>query len=258
MGQLMQTRFASQHLFSRHWWLLLLAATCMTLLTVRLGFWQLGRAQQKEASYQLEMANAALPPLETKDFLPAPASPEAGLQRRVHATGQWLGQWTIYLENRSMQGKPGFWVFTPLQIAPGKALLMQRGWVARDLIYTSKLPAIETPLGTVEVQGRWIPAPSIMYELASPATNPSSPQGFTSLRQNINVKSLSDETGLDFLATVQQTGMPSEGLQRDWSSSLSGADKNRAYALQWFALATLCAGLFAWFQIIQKIRHDTR
>lgn len=237
---------------------MLLAATCMTLLTVRLGFWQLGRAQQKETSHQLEMANAKLPPLEMKDFLPTPLPSEAGLQRRIHITGQWLSQWTIYLENRTMQGKPGFWVFTPLQIAPGKALLVQRGWVARDLTYTSTLPAVETPLGTVEVQGRWVPAPSIMYELAKQATNPSTHDGFTSLRQNINVMSLSEETGLDFLATVQQTGTASEGLQRDWSSSLSGADKNRAYALQWFALATLCAGLFAWFQIIQKLRHDTR
>ena len=237
---------------------MLLAATCMTFLTIRLGFWQLGRAQQKEASYQLEIANAKLPPLEVKDFLASPASFEGGVQRRIHITGQWLGQWTIYLENRSMQGKPGFWVFTPLQISPGKALLVQRGWATRDLVYASKLPPVETPIGTVEVQGRWVPAPSIMYEIASQAEPPFKERGFTSLRQNINLKSLSEETGLDFLATVQQTGSASEGLQRDWSSSLSGADKNRAYALQWFALATVCTGLFAWFQIIQKLRHDTR
>jgi surfeit locus 1 family protein len=254
----MQAHFSSQHLFSRHWWLMLLAATCVTLLTIRLGFWQLGRAHQKEASYQLEMANAQRPPLEVKDFLVAPPSQEEGLQRRIQVSGQWLGQWTIYLENRSMQSKPGFWVLTPLQIAPGKALLVQRGWVARDLVYTDKLPAIETPAGIVDVQGRWIAAPSIMYELASKPINPSEHQGFVTLRQNVELKSLTEETGLNFLASVRQTGAPSEGLQRDWSSSLSGADKNRAYAFQWFALAALCVGLFAWFQIIRKVRHDSR
>lgn len=254
----MQTHFTSQHLFSRHWWLILLATTCMTVLTIRLGFWQLGRAQQKEATYQLEMANADLPALGVKDFLYASALADANLQRRIEVSGQWLSQWTIFLENRTMKGKPGFWVVTPLQIAPGKALLVQRGWVARDLIYSDKLPDIDTPLGVVEVQGRWVPPPSVMYELTSQPNNLSVHHGFSTLRQNIDVKSLSDETGLELLASVRQTGAPSEGLQRDWPSSLSGSDTNRAYALQWFALAALCAGLFVWFQIIQKIRHDAR
>lgn len=230
----------------------------MTVLTIRLGFWQLGRAQQKEATYQLEIANADSPTLGVKDFLYAPPPAEASLQRRIHVSGQWLNQWTIFLENRTMQGKPGFWVFTPLQIAPGKALLVQRGWAARDLIYSDKLPAIDTPSGVIEVQGRWIPPPSVMYELTSKPDNLSDRHGFLPLRQNIDVKLLSEETGLEFLASVRQTGAPSEGLQRDWTSSLSGADKNRAYALQWFALAALCTGLFTWFQIIQKIRHDSR
>lgn len=254
----MQTHFSSQHLFSRHWWLILLATTCMTVLTIRLGFWQLGRAQQKEATYQLEMANADLPALGVNDFLYAAPLAEANLQRRIEVNGQWLNQWTIFLENRTMQGKPGFWVLTPLQIAPGKALLVQRGWVARDLIYSDKLPAIDTPRGVVEVQGRWIPAPSVMYELTSKPDNLSDRHGFATLRQNVDVKLLADETGLELLANVRQTGAPSDGLQRDWSSSLSGADKNRAYALQWFALAALSAGLFTWFQIIQKLRHDSR
>lgn len=250
--------FSSQHLFSRHWWLILLATTCMTLLTIRLGFWQLGRAQQKEAIHQLEMANENLPTLSERDFLYTPPLAQESLQRRIHVSGQWLNQWTIFLENRTMQGKPGFWVFTPLQIAPGKALLVQRGWVARDLVYSDKLPAIDTPKNVVEVQGRWVPPPSVMYELASKTEPLSERQEFAALRQNIDVELLSNETNLVFLATVRQTGEPSDGLQRNWSSSLSGADKNRAYALQWFALAALCAGLFAWFQIILKIRHDTQ
>jgi surfeit locus 1 family protein len=81
-------------------------------------------------------------------------------------------------------------------------------------------------------------------------------QGLSLLRQNIDMKSFSDETGLRLMANALQTGEPSEGLLRDWPTSLSGSDKNRAYALQWFALACVCIGLFAWFQIIQKIKHD--
>jgi surfeit locus 1 family protein len=68
---------------------------------------------------------------------------------------------------------------------------------------------------------------------------------------------LSRETGLTFAANVLQTGESSEGLSRDWPISLSGADKNRAYALQWFALSLLSIGLFCWFQIFLKLKHDS-
>jgi surfeit locus 1 family protein len=154
-----------------------------------------------------------------------------------------------------MQGRPGFWVFTPLQLHPDRVVLVQRGWVARDLVQSDKLPAIETPQGLAKVQGRWIAPPSVMVEL-SQSQQASAKQGFQSLRQNIDMKALAQETGLVFVANVLQTGEPSEGLMRDWPAHLSGADKNRAYALQWFALALLCVGLFTWFQIIRKIKHE--
>jgi surfeit locus 1 family protein len=250
----MRFRFSSQALFSAHWWVLLLATVCMTALTVRLGFWQLGRAQFKEAAFAQEQARAALPVL-TNDAFVQPLLPYDGVQRRVDVEGEWLPQWTVFLDNRSMQGQPGFWVLTPLQLAPGRILLVQRGWAPRDPVQSDKLPPIETPPGRVRVQGRWVPPPSQMMELSATAPSASMSGGFRTLRQNIVLSEFAHETGLIPVATVLQTGGASEGLQRNWPIILSGADKNRAYALQWFALATLCVGLFVWFQIIQKIRH---
>ena len=234
---------------------MLLATLCVAGLTTRLGYWQLGRAQFKEAAYELELTQAKLPPLNTQDLMRMSLSSD-NLQRRIDVQGQWLKQWTVFLENRTMQGKPGFWVFTPLQIAPERVLLVQRGWVARDLIHSNQLPTIETPEGLVRIQGRLVAPPSKMFELQEKPTMPSEAQGLNLLRQNIDMKSFSDETGLRLWANALQTGEPSEGLLRDWPTSLSGSDKNRAYALQWFALACVCIGLFAWFQIIQKIKHD--
>jgi surfeit locus 1 family protein len=60
---------------------------------------------------------------------------------------------------------------------------------------------------------------------------------------------------LPITATVLQTGAASEGLARDWAPALSGADKNRGYAFQWFALSGLVAVLFVWFQIILVLRR---
>jgi surfeit locus 1 family protein len=250
----MRQRFSSQALFSANWWLMLVVTLLVTALTARLGFWQLDRAEQKEQAHARVLAQGELSPLATQDFLHT-IQPNDALERRVDIEGEWLSQWTVYLENRSMQGRPGFWVFTPLQLSAERVVLVQRGWVVRDVVQSDKLPAIETPKGRVQVKGRWVAPPSVMVEL-SHAKQAETEKGFQALRQNIDMKALAQETGLAFFANVMQTGEPSEGLMRDWPAHLSGADKNRAYALQWFALALLCVGLFTWFQIIRKIKHE--
>jgi surfeit locus 1 family protein len=251
----MQVHFKSQSIFSAHWWLLFVAALALCALTMRLGFWQLSRAEYKEAAFAKEQAQAARQPLTAQDFIQG-MSESQGLQRQVDAHGEWLAQWTVFLANRTMQGQPGFWVLTPLKLQSGDTILVQRGWAPRDRTLSDKLPPIQTPPGPVRVQGRWVPAPSKMVELAAPPVSAGHRQVFQSLRQNLSIEEFEKDTGLKVLATVMEVGPPSQGLLRNWPTILSGADKNRAYALQWFALAALSAGLFIWFQIIQKIKHD--
>jgi surfeit locus 1 family protein len=252
----MQIRFKSQSIFSTHWWLLLIASLSMSALTVSLGFWQLNRAEFKEAAFAKQQAQAALPPVTHIDLIQG-MNESQGLQRQVHAEGEWLAQWTVFLDNRTMQGQPGFWVLTPLQLKSGEVILVQRGWAPRDRTLSDKLPPVQTPAGQVIVHGRWVQAPSKMIELApSSAQTSAEKKVFQSLRQNLTIEEFEKDTGLKVLATVMEEAPPSEGLSCNWPTILSGSEKNRAYALQWFVLAALSAGLFLWFQIIQKIRHD--
>src|SRR5690606_4149781 len=81
------------------------------------------------------------------DFLP---------WRAATAQGQWLPQYTLLLENRNLDGRPGYWVATPLQLDAaygGPAVLVLRGWVPRDMHARGVLPAIPAEPGTVLVQG---------------------------------------------------------------------------------------------------------
>jgi len=251
----MQFRFTSQAIFSPHWWVLLAAALGMSVLTINLGFWQLHRAEFKEAAFAKEQAQAELPPVTNLDLLQGMTETQ-GLQRRVDVEGEWLAHWTVFLDNRTMQGQPGFWVLTPLKLKSDDVILVQRGWAPRDRTLSDKLPPIQTPTGRVRVNGRWVQAPSRMIELATPSVQASDRKVFQSLRQNLSIQEFEKDTGLTVLATVMEIAPPSDGLLRHWPTILSGSDKNRAYALQWFVLAALSAGLFLWFQIIQKIRHD--
>ena len=84
-------------------------------VTVRLGFWQLSRADEKEARHRLIVAQQAAPVLSTAELLRHPSQFKQ-LHQRVALEGQWLPQYTVYLENRVMNGQAGFYVLTPLQI----------------------------------------------------------------------------------------------------------------------------------------------
>lgn len=245
---------------SRGWrfWALTAAALVGISLTTRLGFWQLDRAAQKEALQAATQARAVLPALSGADIAGrGDAQALAALvQRSVALQGQWLPQYTVFLDNRQMHARPGFFVLTPLQLAGRlEVVLVQRGWVPRNFQQRTQLPAIETPGGTIEIRGRVALPPSKLFEFAGAPPV----QGSSRIRQNLDLPTFRVETGLPLAAaTVLQTGEPSEGLQRDWPAVNTGVEKNYGYAFQWFGLSSLIAILYVWFQFVRRFIRARR
>lgn len=227
-------------------WLLTLAAVAGIAVTAALAAWQMDRAAQKLALHAAIESRSALPPL------PAEALAAGGvdlMHRQVVLRGTWVGQHTVFLDNRQMHGRPGFFVLTPMRLEGGdRAVLVQRGWVPRNFEVREQLPAVETAHGMVEVRGRIAPSPAKLYELGSAGNGP--------IRQNLDLGAFAEETGLPLLPfSVQQTGAPSEGLVRDWPRVATGVEKHYGYAFQWGALSALIAILYVWFQFIAPRRR---
>lgn len=228
------------------------------LLTASLGLWQLRRADEKLA-YQAQLdARAALPALDGASLLqPMNEAERSSLQhRQVVLRGEWLPQYSVYLDNRQMQARPGFYVLTPLRlagsVAPGQpqTVLVQRGWAPRNFEDRLALPQVQTPGGTVQLQGRVAGQPARLLELQTSAARP----GVSRIRQNLDTDAYAQETGLPLAAlTVVQTGPASEGLLRDWPVVGSGVEKHYGYAFQWFGLCSLIAILYVWFQIVRRV-----
>jgi len=239
--------------FGARWWFLLAVALSVSALTFRLGLWQLDRATQKETIYAQQQAQMHLPALGNADLL-LHSDARAELYRPVKLQGQWAGELTVYLDNRSHQGQPGFLVLTPLCLRDKTCVLVIRGWAARDRVSSAKLPPVTTP-SDGQIDGIKVNPPSHMMELSSSRSETMMSSPFEVLRQNIKVDEYEKETGLRIIATVQQLGEPGEGLIRQTPNILLGSDKNKAYAAQWFALSALCLGVFVWFQIVKKNKH---
>lgn len=228
-------------------WLITLAMLLGVGATLSLGRWQLSRAAEKQAWQAGIEAQRRLPPLEA-GALPAGAGEGAAslLHRNVRLQGRWLAERSVFLDNRQMNGKPGFYVLTPLQLQGIDAVvLVQRGWVPRNFVDRSALPRVDTPAGPVALRGRIAPAPSKLYEFQV------ADRGL--IRQNLDLDAFRAETGLPLLGvTVLQTGEASEGLLRQWPEPASGVDKHYGYAFQWFGLSGLMAILYVWFQIVRR------
>lgn len=240
-------------------WLITLAACAGILGTAALGRWQLERAAEKNALAAELAARSVQPPLAGRELEAALAAPPAGtdpdkfLFQRVELQGRWLPEYTVYLDNRQMDGHQGFLVVTPLQLA-GKStvILVQRGWAPRNFQERTALPPVGTPEGEAEVAGHLATETTQIYALGSGQSE----QGFLRIRQNLHLDAFRAETGLALASmVVVQDGAPSEGLLRHWPPPDTGVQKNYGYVFQWFALCGLISGLYVWFQFVRPRRH---
>lgn len=227
-------------------WAVLLAAVAACALTARLGVWQLDRAAQKTALQAAQERQRALPPLGAAGLAADAKAAAAQQHRAVVLEGRWDAARTVYLENRQMNGRPGFYALTPLVLADGSAVVVQRGWLPRDQADRTRIVAAPPPPGPVRVQGRIAPAPSRLYEFDGASSGP--------IRQNLDLDAYARETGLALRPlTVVMTGDadPPDGLLRDWPVPAADVHKHYGYAFQWFSLSALVAGLYVWFQLLR-------
>lgn len=247
-------------MLSKARWVVLVAAVLTAGVTARLGVWQLDRAAQKTTVQASLDARRDLPELSSPE-LPVDAQALADLlHRRIRLQGVWLSQHTVYLENRQMQGRPGFFVVTPLALDDGTAVLVQRGWLPRDLRDRTRVQAPALPAGRVELVARIAPPPARLYDFDAAAEGP--------IRQNLDVMAFALETRLKLrplsVLELDQTPVTSrqapdpDRLLRDWPFPAADVHKHYGYAFQWFALSALTITLYVWFQILRPRRLAAR
>ena len=228
-------------------WLLTVTALALVAATFSLGQWQLRRADQKEALQTAIESQARLPILDAL-ALTAMKNKLDVVHRQAALKGVWRPEFTVYLDNRPMNGKTGFVVVTPLVLdGSSEVILVQRGWAQRNFTDRTRLPDISTPQGSVTLHGRIAPPPSKLYEFKGLEIG--------RIRQNIDVSVFGKEIGMPLLGvSLLQTGAANEGLLRDWAVPNAGVDKHYGYAFQWFGLCALVFILYIWFQVISPLR----
>lgn len=234
-------------------WIVTLGAVIGMAVTAGLGFWQLDRAQQKKSWVASQASQAKAAELANPDWPALVTSQDAAdiaVHRRIRLTGSWMADHVVFLDNRQMNAKPGFYVVTPLLLASGQAVLVQRGWVQRNFMQRQDVPAVVTPAGDVTVYGRLAPPPSQLYSMGQAQRS--------QIRQNLDWLDFSKEIGVPIgllsLVQLDEPQTASDGLLRQWPQVDAKLHTHYGYAVQWFALCALLAFLYIWFQWIAPKR----
>jgi cytochrome oxidase assembly protein ShyY1 len=142
-----------------------LAALALLLATVMVGLgdWQLHRYQARAAINARIDAGASGPAVPITQVLPTPGGtgahvgpppPATSEWTRVQVTGRYDQSHETLARGRTVQGGVGFEVLTPLVLADGSAVLVDRGWLVSPpggALVTPDVPA--PPAGEVTVTG---------------------------------------------------------------------------------------------------------
>jgi surfeit locus 1 family protein len=219
-------------------------------LFIRLGFWQLDRAEQKDAL----LAQYAEGQQTQVDIVPQNAAKLARYQR-VRVTGRYDPAHQILLDNMpSHAGRPGYRVLTPLE-SPAGWVLVDRGWLPLGAS-RSELPDIEVGDDERTVTGTIDALPRAGLTLDSPPVDASVPwprvlsfPQQAALEQQLGRKLIPGVLLLD--------ASQSDGYDRVWEAHLGfKPERHIGYAVQWFALAAVAALTFIVISIRTKKATD--
>lgn len=209
-------------------------------VTVWLGSWQLRRGHAREALDAQYAAARQAEPIELDHDTATRPNAQAIAAR---ATGRYLGR-QLLLDNQVNAQLPGYQVLTPLELADGALVLVNRGWVPQNPD-RRVLPPAPVPEGVVNVRGLWrdLPQPALRLETAN-----CSGSGWPRVVEYPTTADLaclfpeqSVAPGMLLLAPEAE-----HGFVRNWSQADARFPPSRhyGYAAQWFAFGATLLVIF--------------
>ena len=219
-----------------------MAATVIVLLVlallVALGTWQLNRSSEKQQLLDRYQNAPQLPAMR-------PAQLGARWQdyryRKIRLTGTYDEAQQILLENQIINGRLGYMVMTPFEIANSdKVVLVNRGWIASG-DHASRVPMAKQ--NRRQITGLINHPPGVGIKLGS---LDDAAAGWPKYLPYLDMPWLSLQLGKPLHAWIVLLA-PSEtdGYHRDWRPTVSvGPERHKGYAFQWYTLAIALVFLF--------------
>jgi surfeit locus 1 family protein len=225
-----------------------LATLVAFALLVGLGAWQIERMGAKHRLIARVEARMAAPPGPVPPEATWPSlSPKTADYERVRVTGRFLHDKEAHL-NGFISGRGpgatlmGFFVLTPLQLADGSIVVVNRGFVPTELGDPARRSQSQLP-GEVTVTGvlRMAEKPGFFV----PANDPAKNSWFS--RDPVAIgKAYGLQRVAPFVIDADDAPMP-DGWPKGGNTIVSFPDNHLQYAITWFALALALLGVFGFW-----------
>lgn len=206
-------------------------------LGIWLGIWQWDRADDKR---KLLARKDAAPVLVQPRHTPIDGA-------KVTLVGHYLAPYTLFLDNRTLNGRLGVAVLTPFKDLHGQLWLIQRGFIETGV--SRSQPSAVTPDTLVSIEGEWE-----MAGEQGPVYGPN--------REGKRLQQLSSDAWMDTLGELDHSGWlhaeQGEGVfARWWKPSTIPPARHIGYAFQWWALS-LAACVVMWIGGRQLLRDSSK
>jgi len=203
---------------------------------IKLGFWQLDRADQKKIINMAFVERQNQPPIQlNKESIQMPIKDI--IWHKVSMSGEFLNDKNIILDNQIVQEKAGFLIYTPFKILDSnKVILINRGWYPlsnsrKDIPNIPPIKEIQT------IEGEISQMPSSGISLGKVITEKLDESSFR--LQKMDYEVLSSLISKDLMRYVVKLKNPifDKTYVLDSGMPVPDSDKNYGYAFQWFAMA---------------------
>ncbi|WP_157980778.1 SURF1 family protein [Pseudidiomarina salinarum] len=216
-------------------------ATLLTVLAiailVKLGFWQLDRAAEKQALFddfeqsQQSDSSAAFTDLAQRTETPDRYAP-------VRITGEFEQNRYLLLDNQVLNGQVGYQIIGLLKNPQlNHYVPVNMGWVPIGVSRQIR-PEVELPAGEVTVSGWFYQPDQHGFSLSDQVVES---ERWPMRIQQLRFDAIEQATQLPIAPYVVLLSETADyGWPRSWEPMVMTPEKHQAYALQWFSLALAC------------------
>ena len=233
-----------------------MATIVVAAVCVRLGMWQLDRLEGRRAFNAAVAAGLARPPVGIDAAIDEAGGDASRLSYRpVEATGRYDAAHEVILYGRTLDGRPGNHVLTPLVIGDDRAVLVDRGWVPFEEDSPPLGGSLAAPVEDVTVAGVLrpseiengpgdleLPAPTVPVETVKDID-------LAALDAQIPSNLLPQYLQLSAQEPAQPDGLPAAAPLPELSEG-----PHLGYAMQWFAFAL--TALVGYAVLLRRDRRD--
>ncbi|MCB1664963.1 MAG: SURF1 family protein [Pseudomonadales bacterium] len=218
-------------------WLIACCVLMTVALLINLGFWQLGRAQEKRDLQRAMLERLEEAPLPLAAVLPrqGPLTEEQGQQLEnlgVTATGHYWNEASFVVSFQFFQGAPGYELITPFELEDtGEFVLVSRGWVTPG-------PGADGMPYVPAVEGEQTLRAQLHVPPAVAGTSQVEGEGWPLRFRYLDINRASALMQRPLLPWVLRLAPEQAGVfARHWPAVTVNTRMHIQYALQWFGMA---------------------